>query len=158
MWTDKSFIKVFKWTSVSVHHDITFADEIALLENDSNRAQRHLDELELEAGKVGLEINVQKTEQMKLYQSSILSSNGPLVIKGQQINIVDDLKYLGSYVGSTEHDVKVRIGFAWAAFAKVKSILRSPKVKLNFKIRLFKAACISILLYGVSHGYRSINW
>ena len=34
------------------------------------------------------------------------------------------------------------------AFAKLKPILRSPKIKLNFKIRLFKAACISILLYG----------
>ena len=78
----------------------------------------------------------------------MLSPNDPLVIKGQQINIVDDFKYLGSYEGSTEHDVKVRIGFAWTAFAKVKSILRSPKVKLNFKISLFKAECISILLYG----------
>ena len=37
---------------------------------------------------------------------------------------------------------------AWAAFAKLKSILRSPKVKLNLKIRLFIAACISIILYG----------
>ena len=85
---------------------------------------------------------------MRLNQSSILSPNDPLVIKGQRIKIVDDFKYLGSYVGSTERDVKVRIGLAWPAFAKVKSILRSPKVKLNFKIRLFKAACISILLYG----------
>ena len=37
---------------------------------------------------------------------------------------------------------------AWAAFAKLKSILRSLKIKLNYKISLFKAACISILLYG----------
>ena len=29
-----------------------------------------------------------------------------------------------------------------------KSILRSPKVKLNFEIRLFNAPCISILLNG----------
>ena len=52
------------------------------------------------------------------------------------------------YVGSTERDVKVQIGLAWSAFSKLKSILRSLKIKLNFKIRLFKAACISILLYG----------
>ena len=44
--------------------------------------------------------------------------------------------------------MQVRIGLAWAAFAKLKSILRSPKPKLNFKIRVFKAACVSILLYG----------
>ena len=85
---------------------------------------------------------------MRLNQSSILSPNDPLVIKRQQINIFDDFKYLGSYVGSAGHDVKVRIRLAWAAFAKIKSILRSPKAKLNFKICLFKVACISILLYG----------
>ena len=74
---------------------------------------------------------------MRLNQSSNLSPTDPLTIKGQPINIVEDFKYLGSYVGSTERDVKVRIGLAWAAFSKIKSILRSPKIKLNFKIRLF---------------------
>ena len=35
--------------------------------------------------------------------------------------------------------------FELAAFAKLKSILSSPKTKLNLKISLFKAACVSIL-------------
>ena len=81
---------------------------------------------------------------MRLNQSLILSPNDPLVIEIKPINIVDDFKYPGSYVGSTERDFKVRIALAWAAFAKIKSILRSPKVNLNFKICLFKSACISI--------------
>ena len=63
------------------------------------------------------------------------------------IKITSFLKY--SHISLIRiRDVKVRIGLTWAAFAKLKSILRSPKVKLNFKIRLFKAACILILLYG----------
>ena len=88
---------------------------------------------------------------MRLKQSSNLSPTDPFVINGQLINIVDDFKYIGSYVGSTERDFKARIGLAWTGFAKLKSILRSPKIKLNFKIRLFKAACISILLYGCEY-------
>ena len=129
-------------------NDLAFADDIALLENDSIQAQRQLDSLKTEAGKVGLEINVQKTEQMRLNKPANLSTVDHLVINDQPFNIVDDFKYLGSYVDSTEHDVQVRIGLAWAAFAKLKSILRSPKPTLNLKIRLFKAACVSILLYG----------
>ena len=43
-------------------NDLAFADDIALLENDSIQAQRQLDSLKTEAGKVGLEINAQKTE------------------------------------------------------------------------------------------------
>ena len=52
------------------------------------------------------------------------------------------------YHGSTKRHIKVRIGLAWTAFAKLKSILKTPKLKLNFKNRLLKAACILILLYG----------
>ena len=35
-----------------------------------------------------------------------------LDINDQPINIVDDFKYLGFYVGSMEHDEQVRIGLA----------------------------------------------
>ena len=84
---------------------------------------------------------------MRLNKPANLSTVDHLVIKDQPVNIVDDFKYLVSYVGFTEHDVQVRIGLAWAAFAKLKSILRSPKQKMNFKVCLFKAACVSILLY-----------
>ena len=104
--------------------------------------------LELEAQKVALDIDVQKTEQMRQNQSSTFSSNGSLFIKIKQFNIVDEFKYFGSYIVSTERNVKIRIRLAWAAFAKVKSILRSPKVNLNFRLRFFKASCISLLLYG----------
>ena len=58
---------------------------------------------------------------MHLNQSSNLSLTDPLTIKGQPINIVEDFKNLGSYVGSTERDVEVWIGLAWTAFAKLKS-------------------------------------
>ena len=70
-------------TDYKVNH-LTFADDILLLKNDSTQAQRQLDALELKARKAFLQINVQKNEQMSLNQSSILSPNDPLVIKGQQ--------------------------------------------------------------------------
>ena len=59
------------------------ADNIGKLENDSNQAQRQLDGLSLEAGKVGLEINAHRTEQKSLNQLYIFSPNGPLVIKAK---------------------------------------------------------------------------
>ena len=54
---------------------------------------------------LGLETNVQKIKQMRLNKSANLSTVDHLVINDQPINIVDDFKYFGSYVGSTEHDV-----------------------------------------------------
>lgn len=62
--------------------------------------------------------------------------------------MVDEFKYLGSYVGSTEKDINNRIGLAWTAFAKLKPILIASRPTLEFKMRLFNAAIISVLLYG----------
>jgi exonuclease III len=128
-------------------NDLNFADDVSLLENEAFKAQQQLDALQAKARTTGLEINVKKTEQMRLNQPEGAPAPN-LVIDGEEIAIVEDFKYLGSYVKSTEHDIEVRIGLAWGAFAKLKTILRSPMTKLHRKIRIFQAACVSILLYG----------
>jgi len=43
-------------------NDLAFADDIALLENSSEAAQRQLDAFRYQASTVGLEINAKKTE------------------------------------------------------------------------------------------------
>jgi len=130
-------------------NDLTFADDIAQLENDNEKAQKQLDELRHFASMVGLEINDQKTEQMRQNIPDTCEPPPTLRIDGQPIKIVDEFKYLGSYVGDTERDVYNRIALAWAAFNKLKPILtsRSGKPAVKIKIRLFNAACISTLLY-----------
>ncbi len=130
-------------------NDLAFADDIALLENDADRSQQQLTILCDNAKKVGLEINASKTEQMRRNETT--SPPAPqLTVDGKPIAIVDEFKYLGSYMSSTEKDIQSRIGQAWGAFNKLKTILTSkkPKPDIHFKIRLFNAACVSILLYG----------
>ena len=129
-------------------NDLDFADDIALLESDMTRSQQQLDAHKVNAGKVGLEINVKKTEQMRLNQPNNTAPIVNLGINGEDIATVKDFKYLGAHMESTEKDVQARIGLAWAAFHKLEPILKSAKTPLNFKIRLFNAACVSILLYG----------
>ena len=41
-----------------------------------------------------------------------------LVVDGQEIAVVDDFKYLGLLVGSTEKDVNTLIALTWVAFAR----------------------------------------
>ena len=71
-----------------------------------------------------------------------------LVSDNQEIAVVDDFKYLGSYVGSTTKDVNSRISLAWLAFSKLRPILKASRPTVKFKMRLFNAACVSVLLYG----------
>ena len=129
-------------------NDLAFADDIALLENSADRSQQQLDAFRINSGKVGLEINIPKTEQMRRNLPSTEPSPANLTINGQKIAIVEDFKYLGSHMASAAKDVQARIGLAWVAFHKLESILKSPQLKVDFRIRLFNASCVSILLYG----------
>ena len=66
---------------------------------------------------------------------------------GEAIENVDDFIYLGSWIGETERDIKVRKGKTWAALHRLKNIGKF-KLSKKLKIRLFIAACESVLLYG----------
>jgi hypothetical protein len=96
---------------------------------------------------VGLRLNTGKTVQMQLNQPPD-SNITKLVSDGHEIAVVDDVKYLGAHVGSTEKDVKCRIALAWLAFSRLKPILKAARPTAKFKMRLFNAACIPVLLYG----------
>ena len=51
-------------------------------------------------------------------------------------------------MGSTDRDINSRISLTWTAFGKLKTLLTARNLNISLKIRLFNAACISILLYG----------
>ena len=127
-------------------NDLTFADDVALLENTALGAQQQLDAYKTNAERVGLRLNIKKTEQMQLNRAP--GEVAKLQVDDQEITVVDDFKYLGAQIGSTEKDVKSRIALAWLAFARLKPILKAARPTVKFKMRLFKAACVPVLLYG----------
>ena len=125
--------------------DIDFADDIALLSQSIISATELLHRVELAAANVGLFINVGKTKVMTL---NINDQAGDLKSRsGETIENVDDFVYLGSWIEGTERDIKVRKGKAWGALHRLKTIWKS-KLSKSLKIRLFIAACESVLLYG----------
>ena len=71
-----------------------------------------IQKIEEVAAEIGLRINADKTEYISRNPKN---KDGIKNIKGKIIKQVHDFKYLGSYVISTDHDVNVRIGQAWAA-------------------------------------------
>lgn len=126
-----------------------YADDIALLEGDRNRAQEQLEKVARKAAEVGLEINVGKTKQMIINPEN--SPQLQLSLNHEQIEIVNDFKYLGSMVASTEKDIRVRKGQAWIAFWKIKNLWSTQQLPIQLKVRFFKAACLSILLYEMAY-------
>jgi len=49
---------------------------------------------------------------------------------------------------STEKDFNIRKGQAWIAFRQLSQIWKSKTTSRHLKISIFKAACLSILMYG----------
>ena len=103
-----------------------------------------LNSLEDAASEVGLNINEGKTQFMT---SNVTGPKTSTSKSGKDLKEVADFVYPGAWVGSTDHEFKVRKAKAWSACHKMKKIWKS-KLRRNLKIRLFQATVESILLYG----------
>jgi len=68
-------------------------------------------------------------------------------IDGTQLEVLQDFKYLGSMMSSTEADIKARKGMAWKACNKMDQIWKS-NLNRTLKIRLLTSTVEAVLLYG----------
>ena len=124
--------------------DLDFADDICLLSDNNQQAQQLLTRVETECHGVGLSLNARKTEVMAYNIKDHLELR---TASGAELKRVGDFKYLGSWVESTEKDLKIRRALAWQALNKMGNIWKS-NMSRNTKIRLFRATVESVLLYG----------
>ena len=68
-------------------------------------------------------------------------------LNGYILKLVNDYKYLGSYISSSEKDFNTRKGMAWSACNDLHKIWVSD-LHVNMKIDIFKTLIEPILLYG----------
>ena len=68
-------------------------------------------------------------------------------IEGKTLQKVKDFNYLGSFIGSTAHDIDVRIAKAWGAITSMAKIWKS-KLLERLKRNFFRATVEYILTYG----------
>ena len=66
---------------------------------------------------------------------------------GQILQVEKDFIYLGSWINSSEKDIKVRNALAWKAPHSMHIIWKT-KINLPLKKRLFVATIESVLTYG----------
>ena len=108
------------------------------------QAQEILNRVETAALHVGLHTNAKKTKFMSFNQQTVtkIQTQEPSLLEE-----VQDFKYLGAWVKSTEQDVKSRKAMTWKACNNLSKIWKSNLSK-NIKIKLFQATVESVLLYG----------
>lgn len=125
--------------------DLDYADDISLLSDNMEQAQELLHRVELECTKVGLRVNAKKTEVMTY---NVPPEHQPLITAEDTVlKEVEDFKYLGAWVNSTEQDLKVKKALAWRALNGMNSVWNS-NLSRQIKLSFFYATVESVLLYG----------
>ena len=126
-----------------VKTDFDFADNIAQVSNLVDQAQELLHRVGGESRKVGLRLNVKKTEVMVFNIDQVEVKT----LDRSVLALTEDFKYLGSYIGSTEKDIKVRKALACRALHSLKKVCKSP-MSHELRRSLFLAIVEAKLLYG----------
>lgn len=74
-----------------------------------------------------------------------------ITVDGTPIEQVSNFTYLGSVIssdGTTDREFSSRIGKASGAFNQLGSIWNNRNITFSTKLRIYKAAIVTILLYG----------
>ena len=124
--------------------DLDFADDIALISDQVQETQELLTRIEKATAKVGLCINVKKTVVMPFHQTDNVEIK---TREGVKLKSVEEFKYLGAWMSSSEKDFNTRKAQAWTACHKLHKVWKS-KLPRSTKIRLFVSTVESVLLYG----------
>ena len=98
-----------------------------------------------ESEKVGLKLNIQKTQIMA--PSPITS----LQIAGEMVETVADFIFGGSKItadGDCRNEIKRRLLFGWKVVTNLDSILKSRDITLSTKVHLVKAIIFPVVMYG----------
>ena len=93
---------------------------------------------------IGLNINCKKTEAMYF---GIDNNQHIHTILNNEIKIVDNFKYQGSWMQSSEKNFNIRKALAWSAANKMKKLWKS-RIRDSLKVRIFRATIETIYTYG----------
>ena len=101
--------------------DLDFADDIALISDTAEKARELLLAVERECRKIGLRLNAKK---IKVIAYNI-NDTTITTLGSEVLEVKDDFKYVGSWIASTGHDIKIRRGLAWNALHGMRKVWKS---------------------------------
>ena len=101
--------------------------------------------VKVESEKVGLKLNIQKTNIM---------ASGPIIswkIDGETVETVSDFIFWGSKItadGDCSHEIKICLFLGRKVMTNLDSILKSRDISLSTKIHPVKAMVSPVVMYG----------
>ncbi|KAI5725714.1 hypothetical protein M8J77_019224 [Diaphorina citri] len=128
-----------------------FADDICIWGDSAEAVQQQIDSWVNIAEKYGLRFNEEKIEILILSREENSPTNNNIEMYGQQLQVTDKFKYLGSILsqnGKIEEEVTNRIKVAGNFYSSIRSIIWNKHVPTKCKREIYKTYYIPILTYG----------
>ena len=129
-------------------NNLRYADDTTLMAESEEEPKSLLMKGKEESEKVGLKLNIQKTEIMA---SSLITS---WQIDAETMETVTDFIILGSKIaadGDSSHEIKRRLLLGRKVMTNLDSIFKSRDITLPAKVCLVKAMIFAIIMYGCEH-------
>ena len=136
--------------------DTDYADDMAVLDDTKDGLQESTDLLSTYASLAGLKINAKKTECMavgkKTSQRPFTETNTlDITVDGAPVKQSATFTYLGHKItsdGSLDPELDTRIQKASGAYNQLGNIWKNRNIQTSTKSRIYKAAVLTVLLYG----------
>ena len=130
-------------------NNLRYADDTTLMAESEEELNSLLIKVKEESEKVGLKLNIQKTNIM---------ASGPITsweIDGETVETVSDFILGGSKItadGDCSHEIKRCLLLGRKVMTNLDSILKSRDSTLPTKIRLVQAMVFPVVMYGCESG------
>ena len=129
--------------------NLKYADDTTLMAESEEELKSLLLKVKEESEKVGLKLNIQKTE---------IIASGPITswqIDGEIVETVADFIFLGSKItadGDCSHEIKRLLLLGRKVMTNLDGILKSRDITLPTKVHLVKAMVFPVVMYGCDSG------
>lgn len=133
-------------------YELQYADDTAIVSHTPESLQHMLNVMNQHYSQLGLQINARKTEVMRAPFASLATGAPPLQLNGIDLPECNSFVYLGSEISSNgyiDQEVTRRIAQAAASYGRLREmVFNNRNLKLQTKLAVYKAVCVSTLLYG----------
>ena len=129
-------------------NNLRYADDTTLMAESEEELKTLLMKVKVESKKVGLKLNIQKTQIMASGPITSLEIDGET---GETVETVSDFILGGSKIttdGDCSHEIKRRLLLGRKVMTNLDSIFKSRDITLPTKVCLVKAMVFPVVIYG----------
>ena len=138
----------------NINH-LRYADDTTLMAESEEELKSLLMKVKEESEKVGLKLNIQKTNIM---------ASGPITswqIDGETVETVSDFIFCSSKItadGDCSHEIKRRLLLGRKVMTSLDSIFKSRGITLPTNVHLVKAMVFPVVMYGCESWIVKVPW